>query len=54
MRACGDVNCRTVSAAKRLIRGAERSIDRIFWHMETLFNDSGKITKPPVRQGFAG
>ncbi len=35
MRVCGDLNCRTVSAAKRLIRGTEGSIDRIFWRMET-------------------
>ena len=36
MRVCGDLNCRTVSAGKRPIRGTEGSIDRIFWRMETL------------------
>ena len=55
MRACGDVNCRTVSAAKRLIRGAKGSIDRIFWRMETFFESgSGRITTLPTRRGMPG
>lgn len=33
---CG-INCETVSAVKRLIRGAEGGIDRIFWCIETFF-----------------